>query len=75
VAVVGVPDELFGERVRAVVVLRPGEKLSLDALRTWSVREIADFKLPAELVIVDELPRNANGKVIKKQLSSAGSRQ
>ncbi|HEX8007260.1 MAG TPA: AMP-binding protein, partial [Trebonia sp.] len=75
VAVVGVPDELFGEQVRAVVVLRPGENLSLDALRTWAVREIADFKLPAELVIVRELPRNANGKVIKKQLSSADGRR
>jgi acyl-CoA synthetase (AMP-forming)/AMP-acid ligase II len=73
VTVVGVPDPVFGERVRAVAVLRPGEALSLEALRSWAGPQLADYKLPAELVIVDGLPRNANGKVIKKQL--AGDRE
>jgi acyl-CoA synthetase (AMP-forming)/AMP-acid ligase II len=74
VAIVGVPDEVFGERVRAVVALRPGDRLTVDELRTWAVREVADYKLPVELVTVAELPRNANGKVLKKQLASPGLR-
>ena len=70
VAIVGVPDPLFGERVRAVAVLRPGKALAVDALRAWAADQLADYKLPAELVIVAELPRNPSGKVIKKQLSA-----
>jgi acyl-CoA synthetase (AMP-forming)/AMP-acid ligase II len=69
VAVVGVPDEVMGERVRAVAVLRPGQALSLDALRDWAGTQLADYKLPVELVSVDELPRNANGKVLKGRLA------
>jgi fatty-acyl-CoA synthase len=69
VAVVGVPDPVFGERVRAVAVLRPDERLSLEALRDWAGPYLADYKQPAELVTVRELPRNANGKVMKKQLA------
>ena len=69
VAVVGVPDSVFGERVRAVAVLRPGETLALEELRAWAGPRLADYKQPAELVITGELPRNANGKVMKKQLA------
>jgi fatty-acyl-CoA synthase len=69
VAVVGVPDDVMGERVRAVVVLRPGDSLPLDALRAWAGDRIADYKLPAELVQIDELPRNANGKILKRRLT------
>ena len=70
VAVVGVPDAVFGERVRAVVVLREGASLPIAALREWAGTQLADYKLPAELVTVSELPRNASGKVIKKQLAA-----
>jgi acyl-CoA synthetase (AMP-forming)/AMP-acid ligase II len=69
VAVVGVPDALYGERVRAVAVLRERESLQLAALREWAAAHLADYKLPAELVIVGELPRNASGKVLKKRLA------
>jgi fatty-acyl-CoA synthase len=69
VAVVGVPDEVMGERVRAVVVLRPGQTLSLDALRGWAGTQLADYKLPVELAPLDELPRNANGKILKSRLA------
>ncbi len=69
VAVVGTPDPLFGERVRAVAVLRPGETLDIGALRAWAAAELADYKLPAELVTVGELPRNASGKVMKKAIA------
>jgi fatty-acyl-CoA synthase len=76
VAVVGVPDPVMGERVRAVAVLGPGRSLALGALREWAGTQLADYKLPAELVTVTALPRNASGKVIKKQLAgqpAAGS--
>ena len=69
VAVVGVPDSLFGERVRAVAALRGGESLSLPDLREWAAAHLADYKLPAELVLVDALPRNPSGKILKKQLA------
>jgi len=70
VAVVGVPDEVMGERVRAVVALRPGTGLTLPELRAWAGTQLADYKLPVELVTVEALPRNANGKVLKKQLAT-----
>ena len=72
VAVVGVPDPVFGERVRAVAVLRGGVRdrdLPVAALREWAAARLADYKLPVELVTVGELPRNASGKVLKKQLA------
>jgi fatty-acyl-CoA synthase len=69
VAVVGVPDVVFGERVRAVAVLREDESLTIGGLRDWAGTQLADYKLPAELVTVGELPRNASGKVIKNQLA------
>jgi acyl-CoA synthetase (AMP-forming)/AMP-acid ligase II len=61
---------VMGERVRAAVVLRPGETLSLDALRGWAGTQLADYKLPVELVVLDELPRNANGKILKRRLAA-----
>jgi acyl-CoA synthetase (AMP-forming)/AMP-acid ligase II len=70
VAVVGVPDDLFGERVRAVVVLRKAERLDVSSLRVWAGPQLADYKLPTELITLGELPRNASGKVIKKQLAA-----
>lgn len=69
VAVVGVPDDVMGERVRAVVVLRPGQTLSLEALRGWAGTQLADYKLPVELQPLEELPRNANGKILKRRLA------
>ena len=66
-AAVGVPDEVFGERVRAVVVpTEPGH--DADELRTFAAQHLADYKVPAEVLFLDALPRNANGKVQKQQL-------
>jgi len=69
VAVVGVPDPVMGERVRAVAVLGADQSLALGALREWAGTQLADYKLPAELVTITELPRNASGKVMKKKLA------
>jgi fatty-acyl-CoA synthase len=67
--VVGVPDPLFGERVRAVAVLREDRSLPVEELRAWAGARLADYKLPAELITVSELPRNPSGKVLKRQLA------
>ena len=69
VAVVGYPDEVLGERVCAVVVPRPGEAVTLEDVTSFlRDRRIASFKLPERVEIVDALPRNPVGKVIKRDL-------
>jgi malonyl-CoA/methylmalonyl-CoA synthetase len=65
-AVVGVPDEEWGERVSASVELRDGGSLTLDELQSWTRARLAPYKVPKELHAVRALPRNAMGKVIKK---------
>lgn len=65
--VVGVADDVWGERVAAAVVLRPHESLELDALRNWARSELAPYKLPSVLRVVDALPRNVMGKVVKPE--------
>ncbi|MEV4601696.1 AMP-binding protein [Amycolatopsis sp. NPDC049253] len=72
VAVVGVPDPIFDERVRAVVVPRPGRTPSEESLREHAVKLLADFKVPVEWRFVTELPRNPSGKVLKRELSDDG---
>jgi malonyl-CoA/methylmalonyl-CoA synthetase len=64
-AVVGVPDEDWGERVSASVELRDGMSLSLDDLQAWTRARLAPYKVPKELHAVAALPRNAMGKVVK----------
>lgn len=65
VAVVGVPHEVYGETVIAVVVLRPDRELSLTELRDFLADTLADYKMPRRLVIFDVIPRNASLKVQK----------
>lgn len=67
-AVIGVPDEKWGEIGRAFVVVRPGATLTLDAVREHCAEHIARYKAPRSLVIVDDLPRNTTGKVSKAAL-------
>jgi malonyl-CoA/methylmalonyl-CoA synthetase len=68
VAIVGVPDAEWGERVSACVVLRAGATLSIEELRTWAKERMATYKVPRELRVMDSLPRNAMGKVMKGAL-------
>ena len=69
VAVVGVPDPIFDERVRAVVVPRPGSSPTVASVREHAATVLADFKVPAEVRFVVELPRNPSGKVLKRDLA------
>jgi malonyl-CoA/methylmalonyl-CoA synthetase len=68
VAVIGLPDETWGDRVTACAVLRPGHALTLDELRAWARERLAPYKIPRELRLLPELPRNALGKVQKGKL-------
>ena len=68
VAVVGAPDPTWGERVVAVVVCEPGQAIDLDAIDAHLRPLIAGYKLPRQLLTVSELPRNASGKVLKRDL-------
>jgi acyl-CoA synthetase (AMP-forming)/AMP-acid ligase II len=68
VAVIGVPDERMGEVGMAFVVLRPGATATPDELIAWSREHMANFKAPRRVEIVDALPLNATGKVLKFEL-------
>ncbi|MFD9729386.1 FadD3 family acyl-CoA ligase [Streptomyces sp. NPDC059072] len=68
VAVVGIPDPRLGEVGKAYAVRRPGSTLTADDLIAWSRREMANYKVPREVEFVAELPRNASGKVLKREL-------
>ncbi|MBD0322953.1 MAG: fatty acid--CoA ligase family protein [Aldersonia sp.] len=67
-AVVGVPDERLGEVGRAFVVTRPGHDLTEAQVIDYALERLAKFKVPRSVHFVDELPRNAGGKVLKRQL-------
>lgn len=67
-AVVGVPDERLGEVGRAHVVARPGSELTAEQAIAHCRERLANFKVPRQVVLVDELPRNAGGKVLKNKL-------
>ncbi|MCA9131541.1 MAG: AMP-binding protein, partial [Planctomycetales bacterium] len=64
-AVIGLPDDKWGETVAAAVVLRREQSLDLAALHAWAQDRISHYKLPRRLLVVDQLPRNAMGKVTK----------
>jgi acyl-CoA synthetase (AMP-forming)/AMP-acid ligase II len=68
VAVVGVPDEEFGQRLRAVVSLQPGVSMTEREVQEHVRRHLARYKVPREVGFVDQLPRNATGKVLKREL-------
>jgi acyl-CoA synthetase (AMP-forming)/AMP-acid ligase II len=70
VAVVGVADEQFGQRLRAFVVLESGRDCSEDELKDHIRSNLARYKVPREIFFLDELPRNATGKILKRELAA-----
>jgi malonyl-CoA/methylmalonyl-CoA synthetase len=69
-AVVGIPDDEWGERVSAAIELRPHSSLTLDELQQWARTELAPYKLPRSLKSVSALPRNSLGKVLKPEVAT-----
>jgi acyl-CoA synthetase (AMP-forming)/AMP-acid ligase II len=68
-AAIGVEDEEFGQRLRAFVVKEEGKDVSEEDLKGYVKQNLARYKVPREIVFVDELPRNATGKVMKRELA------
>jgi acyl-CoA synthetase (AMP-forming)/AMP-acid ligase II len=67
-AVLGVDDSDYGQRLAAFVVLEPGRDTSPDDLKAHVKAQLAGYKVPRDLTFVDELPRNASGKIVKREL-------
>lgn len=67
-AVVGVPDEHWGETVRAFVTTVSGTDVDADALAAHCKESLARYKIPAEFIFIDEMPTNASGKILKREL-------
>jgi acyl-CoA synthetase (AMP-forming)/AMP-acid ligase II len=71
-AAVGFAHDILGEDVGAFVVLKPGEQLDVENLTAFCAERLADYKVPHRIAFVEELPRNATGKVLKHQLKEQG---
>jgi long-chain acyl-CoA synthetase len=70
-ALVGVPCKIFGEQPAAVVTLKEGETVSEEELRAFVRERLAAFKVPTRIIFQDRpLPRNANGKILKRELKA-----
>jgi fatty-acyl-CoA synthase len=68
-AAIGVPDERFGQRLRAFVVLNPGAELTADEVKAYVGQNLARYKTPRDVVFLEELPRNPTGKILKRELA------
>ena len=68
VAVIGGPDDKFGEALLAFVVLKPGGSLELEEMVAFCRERIAGYKIPRQLQIIEEMPRNPSGKLLKREL-------
>jgi fatty-acyl-CoA synthase len=67
--VIGVDDEEFGQRLKAFVVPCDGTELEADEVKAYVKKNLARYKVPREVEFLDSLPRNATGKVLKRELA------
>ncbi|MFI5427209.1 class I adenylate-forming enzyme family protein [Aeromicrobium sp. UC242_57] len=65
-AVVGVPDQRLGETIKAYLVATAGEEISFEELRTYARRQLAGFKVPTDWELVEAMPRNPSGKILRR---------
>lgn len=69
-AVIGVPDEEFGQRLKAFVVTEPGTQLDAERVQAYVKANLARYKVPRDVAFIDELPRNPTGKVLRNELAA-----
>jgi fatty-acyl-CoA synthase len=74
-AVIGVDDAEFGQRLKAFVVAKPEAAVSEEELKAHVKANLASYKAPREVEFLDELPRNATGKILKRDLRAREARQ
>jgi acyl-CoA synthetase (AMP-forming)/AMP-acid ligase II len=75
IAVIGVDDDEYGQRLKAFVVVKPGIEIGEDELKAHVKANLAGYKTPREVEFLDELPRNATGKILKRDLQAGETRQ
>jgi len=68
VAVIGVPSERWGEEVKAVVVPKPGRSIEAESIIAWARERIAHYKAPKSVDVIEALPRNPSGKILRREL-------
>ena len=68
-AAIGVEDETYGQRLRVFVVMREGHRMDADAVRDYVKSNLARYKVPRDVVFVEQLPRNPSGKILKRDLA------
>jgi long-chain acyl-CoA synthetase len=68
VAVIGVPSERWGEEVKAMVVPKPGAPQDAASITAWARERIAGYKVPKSVTFIEALPRNASGKILRREL-------
>ncbi|HAD09662.1 MAG TPA: acyl-CoA synthetase, partial [Porticoccaceae bacterium] len=68
VAVIGVPDEKWGEAIKGIVVLKEGATLNESEVIEYARTRIAGFKVPKSIDFIEELPRNPSGKILRREL-------
>jgi fatty-acyl-CoA synthase len=75
VAVIGVPSEKWGEEIKAVIVLKEGQKVGADEIIKFCEDKLAGFKKPKSIEFIEKLPRNPTGKILRRELKERFSKQ
>jgi long-chain acyl-CoA synthetase len=73
--VTAMPDDYRGEAVLAVISLRAGESVDVDEVRAFVRERLAAYKVPTQVIVVDELPKNTNGKILRRELAALAVRE